>query len=79
MRFAGQLIEQYTGDAQMSPGGIGSRENFRRMLKEPRSPFSLDPSTLEPTPEMAPPPVYYPGQDLMRDRYIRFNPGSGIT
>ena len=30
------------------------------------------------TPEMAPGP-YFPGQDLMRDKYIRQNPGSGIT
>ena len=30
------------------------------------------------TPEMAPGP-YFPGQDLMRDKYIRQEPGSGIT
>ena len=30
------------------------------------------------TPEMKPGP-YVPGQDLMRDKYIRQEPGSGIT
>ena len=30
------------------------------------------------TPEMKPGP-YFPGQDLMRDKYIREEPGSGIT
>ena len=78
MRFAGRLVEPYTGDSQMSPGGIGSREKFHRMLQEPRAPYSLDPSKLELTPEMAPRP-YYPGQDLMRDQYIKLDPRSGIT
>ena len=39
----------------------------------------LDPSQLDLTvPEMKPGP-YLPGQDLRRDKYIQFNPGSGIS
>ena len=33
---------------------------------------------LKQTPEMTPGP-YYPGQDLMRDKYIRHNPKSGVA
>ena len=79
MRFAGRLVEPYTGDSQMSPGGINSRESFRRRMNQPRAPYSLDPSSLEVTPEMKPPTDYFPGQDLMRDQYIRHNPASGIA
>tara|TARA_R100001163_G_C5018642_1_gene162098 strand:+ start:150 stop:389 length:240 start_codon:yes stop_codon:yes gene_type:complete len=79
MRFAGQLIEQYTGDSQMSPGGLRSRESFRRRMQKPQTPYSIDPGSLEMTPEMTPPTDFFPGQDLMRDQYILLNPRSGIT
>ena len=39
---------------------------------------SFNAEDLETTPEMKPGP-YVPGQDLMRDKYIRQNPGSGVA
>ena len=39
---------------------------------------SFNAEDLETTPEMKPGP-YFPGQDLMRDKYIRQNPGSGVA
>lgn len=64
------------------PENLESEEvRFRKMMKEqmenPAPSFgagTLDQSA----PEMAPGP-YYPGQDLMRDKYIRKQPGSGVT
>ena len=39
---------------------------------------SFNAEDLKETPEMTPGP-YYPGQDLMRDKYIRHNPKSGVA
>ena len=54
---------------------------FKKMLKnqmENPAP-SVGAETLDlSVPEMAPGP-YYPGQDLMRDKYIRKQPSSGVT
>ena len=78
MRFAGDLIEQYTEDSAVSPGKKGLREIIE-MMQPNRAPYSFDPSQLDMTvPEMRPGP-FYPGQDLMRDKHILFNPGSGVS
>ena len=78
MRFAGDFIERYTGDAQMSPGGIESRKSFERMQQDPAE-SSFDPSQMDFNyPEMRPGP-YYPGQDVMRDQHILLNPASGVS
>ena len=39
---------------------------------------SFNAEDLQETPEMRPGP-YFPGQDLMRDKYIRQNPKSGVA
>ena len=50
-----------------------------RPKKEPALSPSFGAETLDTTtPEMTPGP-YFPGQDLMRDKYIRQEPGSGVT
>ena len=50
-----------------------------RIIKSNPAPSSMDPSSLDMTvPEMAPGP-YVPGQDLLRDKHILHNPGSGIA
>ena len=78
MRFAGDLIEQYTGDSAVSPGQRGSRRSFEMMQQNPAQ-YSIDPMQLDLTvPEMRRGP-FYPGQDLMLDQYIKFNPMSGIS
>ena len=49
------------------------------MMQQDPAPYSIDPSQLDMTvPEMRRGP-YYPGQDLMRDRHIKFNPASGVS
>ena len=79
-RYAGDVFkpEKYTGDSDVSPMG----EIFKRsydMLQDKTPGIPLDPALLDYTvPEMQRAP-YYPGQDLMRDRHIKLNPGSGIT
>ena len=64
------------------PENLESEEvRFKKMMKERmENPApSLDAGMLDPSvPEMAPAP-YFPGQDLMRDKYIRQEPGSGVT
>ena len=64
------------------PENLESEEvRFKKMMKEQtENPTpSVDAGTLDlSVPEMAPTP-YYPGQDLMRDKYIRQEPGSGVT
>tara|TARA_B100000085_G_scaffold11011_1_gene9495 strand:+ start:124 stop:387 length:264 start_codon:yes stop_codon:yes gene_type:complete len=78
MRFAGDLIEQYTGDSFVSPGQRDSRRSFEMQQQNPAQYF-LDPNQLDMSvPEMRPGP-FYPGQDLMRDQHIKFNPASGIS
>ena len=50
-----------------------------QLEKEPAPNPSFGAETLDTTtPEMTPAP-YFPGQDLMRDKYIRQEPGSGVT
>ena len=55
---------------------------FQKMQREreanPAPSFGAESLDLT-TPEMEPGPGYFPGKDLMRDKYIRQNPGSGIT
>ena len=64
------------------PENLESEEvRFKKMMKEQmENPDpSVDAGALDlSVPEMAPAP-YFPGQDLMRDKYIRKQPGSGIT
>lgn len=79
MRFAGDFIEPYTGDYQMSPGGTWARDIYQYGQQNlPK--FFFKPSQLDMTvPELqfAPGP-FNPGQDLLRDRYILHSPASGI-
>jgi|TARA_Y100000289_G_scaffold25815_1_gene25235 hypothetical protein len=78
MRFAGDFILPPPGVDPITEGDKRQRESYRMMQQNP-APYSIDPSQLDMTvPEMRPTP-YYPGQDLIRDKYIKFNPGSGIA
>jgi len=55
---------------------------FQKMQREreanPAPSFGAESLDLT-TPEMEPGPGFFPGKDLMRDKYIRQEPGSGIT
>jgi hypothetical protein len=55
----------------------GSRRSYEESQNMPTAP-SFNADDLEMTPEMAPGP-FFSGQDLMRDKYIRENPRSGIA
>ena len=77
MRFAGDFIERYTGDAQMSPGGIESRKSFERMQQDPAESSYTPGQTDYDYPEMRPGP-YYPGQDVMQYQHI-LTPASGFS
>ena len=85
MRFAGQFMSGFP-----AAGGMPAAEDYMKRIRgidiskpayyesKPGG-VGLDPSKLDLTvPEMRPGP-YMPGQDLMRDEYIRQNPGSGIA
>jgi hypothetical protein len=73
MRFAGDSLIQSGVDTALP----GSKRHYQDAINKPDSP-TLDAGDLEATPEMRPGP-YFPGQDLMRDKYIRENPGSGVA
>ena len=77
MRFAGDFIQKYTGDSDVSDHGRAFQHNYKRMQQKPVVP-SFNPEDLIPTPEMNPGP-YYPGQDLKRDQFIRKDPRSGVS
>ena len=73
MRFAGDSLIQSGLDTALP----GSKRSYQDAINKPDAP-TLDAGDLEATPEMRPGP-YFPGQDLMRDKYIRENPGSGVA
>ena len=73
MRFAKEALIGIDLDTALP----GSRRSYEESQNMPAAP-SFNADDLEMTPEMAPGP-YYPGQDLIRDKYIRQNPRSGIT
>jgi hypothetical protein len=73
MRFAKEALIGIDLDTALP----GSKRSYEETQNMPAAP-SFNADDLEMTPEMVPGP-YFPGQDLMRDKYIRQNPGSGIT
>jgi len=73
MRFAKEALIGIDLDTALP----GSRRSYEESQNKPAAP-SFNADDLEMTPEMTP-GQYYPGQDLMRDKYIRKNPKSGIT
>ena len=78
MRFANSEILQRALDAR-NPGQVHWDETQAEIDARETPAIKLDPSTLDLTvPEMDPGP-YVPGQDLIRDKYIRQYYGSGIT
>ena len=76
MRFAGDLLIE---GAPLTEQGL-ERQRWNEQQKIPLG-IQLDPSTLEMTPELTPHPglLQTPGIDLMRDKYIRMDPRSGIA
>jgi hypothetical protein len=78
MRFANLEMLQMLEDAK-DPGQKAWDYGQQQIDARPTPAIKLDPSTLDMTvPEMTPGP-YLPGQDLMRDKYIRESFGSGIS
>ena len=78
MRFAGDLIRQGNPNDTISPQNADEiyRYEYNKRNKPVVPGFNAE--DLIDTPEMAP-GQYFPGQDLMRDKYIRQNPGSGVA
>ena len=77
MRFAGDLIKQGNPNDTISPQSADEVYRFQDALRNKPVLPSFNAEDLIDTPEMAPGP-YFSGQDLMRDKYIRQNPGSGV-
>ena len=78
MRFAGDLITQGNPNDTISPQSAD--EVYRFQFDQRNKPVvpGFNAEDLIDTPEMVPGP-YFSGQDLMRDKYIRQNPGSGVA
>jgi len=78
MRFANPEILQRALDAR-NPGKV-HWDNEQAEIDARETPaIKLDPNSLDySVPEMRPGKFYF-GQDLMRDKYIRQNYGSGIS
>jgi len=78
MRFAGDLINQGNPNDTISPQSADEVYRFQKQLRDKPIVPSFNAEDLQMTPEMTPGP-YFSGQDLMRDKYIRQSPGSGIS
>ena len=78
MRFAGDLIRQGNPNDTISPQSEDEVYRFQDMLRNKPVVPGFNAEDLVDTPEMAP-GKYFSGQDLMRDKYIRNNPGSGVA
>ena len=78
MRFAGDLINQGNPNDTISPESADEVYRFQKQLRDKPVVPSFNAEDLQMTPEMTPGP-YFSGQDLMRDKYIRQSPGSGIS
>ena len=78
MRFANLEMLQMLEDAK-GPGQKAWDYGQQQIDARETPAIKLDPSSLDLTvPEMSP-GTFMPGQDLMRDKYIRQFPGSGIS
>jgi len=73
MRFAKDALIGIDLDTALS----GFKRSYEESQNMPANP-SFNADDLEMTPEMIPGP-YHPRQDIMRDKYIRENPRSGIA
>jgi len=79
MRFANLEMLQMLEDAK-DPGQKAWEFDQQQIDARETPAIKLDPSTLDQTvPEMTPTGPYVPGQDLMRDKYIRHSFRSGIS
>ncbi len=78
MRFAGDLIRQGNPNDTISPQSADEVYRFQQHLRDKPTVPSFNAEDLVDTPEMAPGP-YFSGQDLMRDKYIRSDPRSGVA
>tara|TARA_B100001057_G_C22432214_1_gene787918 strand:+ start:39 stop:467 length:429 start_codon:yes stop_codon:yes gene_type:complete len=79
---ANQFLQDYIkGINPISAKERTEEDVFKEMMKDrmenPAASFGSETLDLS-VPEMAPGP-YFPGQELMRDKYIREQPGSGIS
>ena len=76
MRFAGDLLME---GRPLTEEGL-ERKRWNEQQKIPLG-IQLDPSKLEVTPELTPHPEIRqtPGIDLLRDKYIRNDPRSGVA
>ena len=77
MRFAGDLIKQGNPNDTISPQSENEVYRFQQHLRSKPVVPSFNAEDLQMTPELTPGP-YVPGQDLLRDKYIRQYPGSGV-
>ena len=68
MRFAGDMFK-----APMSE----SRRHYEGLQDKPIVP-GFNSEDLVPTPELTPRGPQFPGLDLLKDKYIKQNPGSGV-
>ena len=78
MRFAGDLLRQGNPNDTISPESADEVYRFQDMLRNKPVVPGFNAEDLQMTPEMAP-GKYFSGQDLMRDRYIRQDPRSGVS
>ena len=78
MRFAGDLIRQGNPNDTISPQSADEVYRFEYNKRNKPVVPGFNAEDLIDTPEMAP-GKYFSGQDLMRDKYIRQNPGSGVA
>ena len=78
MRFAGDLIQQGNPQDIISPQSAD--EVYRYQYNKRHAPIvpGFNSEDLMPTPELTPIGPQYPGLDLMKDKYIKSRPGSGV-
>jgi len=74
MRYAGKFLIE---GLPLTEQGL-ERRRWEEQQKVPLG-IQLDPSTLEVTPELTPGGYQGPGFDLLRNRYIKTDPRSGVA
>ena len=79
MRFAGDLIQQGNPQDIISPQSAD--EVYRYQYNKRYAPVApgFNSEDLMPTPEIEINGPQFPGLDLIKDKYIRENPGSGVA
>jgi hypothetical protein len=78
MRFAGDLIQQGNPQDTISPQSADEVYRFQYNKRNRPVVPGFNTEDLVPTPELTPSGRQFPGLDLIKDKYIRENPGSGV-